>query len=194
MNLLWGFKKEDDSWTSGKILDPETGEIYTCKLWMENANTLMVRGYAGLFDLFYRTQTWKREGTSPEKTPVGIWQTIDDRWNKPKSVIEIKNVNGELQGYVRKIFLLPNEGTDPVCTECKGDLKGKKVVGMKILWGFTEQGNIWVDGKILDPGNGNTYSSAVSLIDNDTLQVKGYLGPFYRSQIWKREQPVNFTD
>ena len=44
----------------------------------------------------------------------------------------------------------------------------------------------WVDGKILDPGNGNVYASSIWLIDSDTLKVRGYLGPFYRSQIWKR--------
>lgn len=145
-----------------------------------------MRGYAGPLDLFYRTQTWKREGSSSDKTPVGTWQTIDDHWNKVKSVIEIKNVNGELKGFIRKIFMLPHEGTDPVCTECDGDLKNGKVVGMKIIWDFKKQGDKWVDGKILDPGNGNVYASSIWLIDSDTLKVLGYLGPFYRSQVWKR--------
>src|SRR5688572_27586440 len=136
MNFLWGFKKDGDSWATGKILDPESGEIYASKLWLDDANTLQVRGYAGPLDLFYRTQTWKREGNSADNTPVGTWQTIDDHWNKAKSVVEIKNVNGELKGFIRKIFLLPHEGTDPVCTECYGELKNTKVVGMKIIWDF----------------------------------------------------------
>lgn len=41
-------------WKSGKILDPENGKEYTCKLWLEGGN-LKVRGYWGVF---YRTQTW----------------------------------------------------------------------------------------------------------------------------------------
>ena len=186
MNFFWGFMKDSDSKASGKILDPESGEIYASKLWMDDVNTLQVRGYAGPLDLFYRTQTWKREGTSTDKTPVGTWHTIDDHWNKVKSIVEIKNVNGELKGFIRKIFLLPHEGTNPVCTECDGELKNKKVVGMKIIWDFKKEGDKWVDGKILDPGNGNTYASSLWLIGSDTLKVRGYLGPFYRSQIWKR--------
>lgn len=186
MNFLWGFKKDGNSWTTGKILDPESGEIYASKLWFDDANTLQVRGYAGPLDLFYRTQTWKREGNSTDKTPVGTWQTIDDHWNKVKSVVEIKNVNGELKGFIRKIFMLPHEGTDPVCTECEGDLKNTKVVGMKIIWDFKKEGDKWVEGKILDPGNGSVYASSIWLIDSDTLKVRGYLGPFYRSQVWKR--------
>lgn len=186
MNFLWGFKKDGDSWTTGKILDPASGEVYSSKLWLDDSNTLQVRGYAGPLDLFYRTQTWKREGSADNKSPVGTWQTIDDHWNKVKSVVEIKEVNGELKGFILKIFLLPHEGTDPVCTECDGELKNAKVVGMKIIWDFKKEGDKWVDGKILDPGNGSVYASSIWLIDSDTLKVRGYLGPFYRSQVWKR--------
>lgn len=186
MDFLWGFKREDDAWSSGKILDPESGDLYTCSLWMEDKTTLKVRGYAGPFHLFYRTQTWKRDGTSNGATPEGTWQTIDDHWNKVKSLVEIKDVGGELRGYIRKIYLLPHEGKDPVCTQCKGEIRNSKIVGMKILWGFTVNKDKWSNGKILDPGNGSIYESSIWLLDKDTLNVRGYLGPFYRSQVWKR--------
>ena len=39
----------------GEILDPENGNIYDCKLWIDEEGNLKVRGY--LF-FFYRTQTW----------------------------------------------------------------------------------------------------------------------------------------
>jgi uncharacterized protein (DUF2147 family) len=57
---------------------------------------------------------------------------------------------------------------------------------MKMLWGFVREGTKWIDGNILDPGNGSTYSSTLWLVDNNTLKVRGYLGPFYRSQTWRR--------
>jgi sterol desaturase/sphingolipid hydroxylase (fatty acid hydroxylase superfamily) len=186
MNFLWGLRQEGNVWTNGEILDPESGEVYNSRLWMEDENTLRVRGYAGPLDLFYRTQTWKREGPASDHSPVGLWKTIDDHWNQPKSVVEIKKVNGELKGFIRKIFLLPHEGPDPVCTECEGALKNTKVVGMRIIWDFRKDGGRWIDGKILDPGNGHIYTSAIWLIDADTLNVRGYLGPFYRSQVWRR--------
>ncbi len=185
MNFLWGFRKEG-GWSSGKILDPQDGEVYASKLWMEGANTIKLRGYAGPLDIFYRTQTWRREGVSLDNTLAGVWQTIDDHTGKVKSTVELKIVGAELRGYVRKIFLLPYEGTDPVCTKCEGEFKNSKVVGMKIIWDFKIENSKWVDGKILDPGNGNIYSSSLWLIDTDTLKVRGYLGPFFRSQVWKR--------
>jgi sterol desaturase/sphingolipid hydroxylase (fatty acid hydroxylase superfamily) len=188
MNFLWGFKKDGTHWSGGKILDPETGEEYNSKLWLEDGNTLKVRGYGGMMDLFYRTQTWKRVVMYQAKTPVGLWNTVDDTWDKEKSQVEIIENEGQLFGYIRKLFLLPHEGTDPVCIQCEGKLKNQKIVGMTILSGFKWNGEKWEQGKILDPGNGNTYSSSLWLMDQNTLKVRGYLGPFYRTQTWKKLQ------
>lgn len=48
------YDKGDDEFHRGEILDPENGNVYDCKLWIEGGE-LKVRGYL-LF--FYRTQTW----------------------------------------------------------------------------------------------------------------------------------------
>ena len=185
MEFMWGFKADGDSW-SGKILDPQNGEIYNSKIWLDDERTLRVRGYGGVLDLFYRTQTWKREAGSKEKSLIGFWLTLDDSFDKVKSRVEIVEKNGVLTGYIRKIFLLPHEGTDPLCVQCEGDLKNEKIVGMKILYSFKKNGEKWEDGKILDPGNGHVYTSVLWLLDDTTLKVRGYFGPFYRSQTWKR--------
>jgi uncharacterized protein (DUF2147 family) len=45
--------------SGGKILDPEKGKSYTCKMWLKDGdpNVMVVRGY--LYG-FYRTQYWYR--------------------------------------------------------------------------------------------------------------------------------------
>ena len=48
------YNKGNNEFHKGEILDPENGNVYDCKLWIEDGN-LKVRGYL-LF--FYRTQTW----------------------------------------------------------------------------------------------------------------------------------------
>jgi len=48
------YDKGDNVYHKGEILDPENGNVYDCKLWIEDGK-LKVRGYL-LF--FYRTQTW----------------------------------------------------------------------------------------------------------------------------------------
>lgn len=49
------FDKKDNQYHKGEIMDPENGNIYDCKLWVDDEGKLKVRGYL-LF--FYRTQTW----------------------------------------------------------------------------------------------------------------------------------------
>ena len=43
-----------------------------------------------------------------------------------------------------------------------------------------------VDGSILDPENGKTYIATVWLDKRERLRVRGYWGPFYRTQSWRR--------
>jgi len=186
MNFLWGFKKKGSEWIDGKILDPQNGEVYNSKLWLEDSNTMKVRGYGGVMDFFYRTQTWKRISPVQTGSPAGRWNTIDENWNQVKSEVEIIEKNGLLFGYVRKIFLLPNEGKDPICTACDGTLKNAKIVGMTILKNFNLVHDKWDNGEIRDPGNGKVYNASIWLINKDELQVRGYLGPFFRTQTWKR--------
>jgi len=54
MMIITDMEKDGDEWNGGKILDPENGKIYRCKIWVEDGN-LKVRGYIAFL---YRTQTW----------------------------------------------------------------------------------------------------------------------------------------
>ncbi len=58
LEIIRDMVRDDDEWEDGTILDPETGKVYSCKLWMEDGK-LKVRGYVAFF---FRTQTWVREG------------------------------------------------------------------------------------------------------------------------------------
>lgn len=59
--ILSGLKRVGHEFKDGEILDPDTGEVYRCKLNVSDDNRrLFVRGYIGL-SLFGRTQTWQRE-------------------------------------------------------------------------------------------------------------------------------------
>jgi len=61
MVIIRGLSKDGDSWSDGKILDPNKGKTYRCtiKLHEKNKNKLDVRGYIGV-SLVGRTQTWTR--------------------------------------------------------------------------------------------------------------------------------------
>jgi uncharacterized protein (DUF2147 family) len=49
-------KKE---WKGGTIYDPESGKTYKAYFYLENKNTLKLRGYVGVSALG-RTQTWTK--------------------------------------------------------------------------------------------------------------------------------------
>lgn len=58
MNIITGLSKDGSEWYGDEsILDPNDGELYDCKIWLENDNKLAVRGYLGWF---FRTQYWVR--------------------------------------------------------------------------------------------------------------------------------------
>lgn len=59
LRFMWDFKRNGDNYRGGKILDPETGDIYNANLRLEDDDTLILRGYVGI-PMFGRSQTWKR--------------------------------------------------------------------------------------------------------------------------------------
>jgi len=60
MTIVWNMIEGKEYWKGGKILDPENGKIYGCKLKViENGNKLEMRGFLGI-SLLGRTQYWIR--------------------------------------------------------------------------------------------------------------------------------------
>lgn len=60
MNIVRGLKKNGDQYDGGKILDPDNGKVYKCKMKLDGTgNQLEVRGYIGI-SLIGRSQTWTR--------------------------------------------------------------------------------------------------------------------------------------
>jgi uncharacterized protein (DUF2147 family) len=59
MQIINGLTQDDEEYSGGKILDPEKGKEYKCKIWLDEDDTdkLYVRGYIAFF---YRTQNWYR--------------------------------------------------------------------------------------------------------------------------------------
>lgn len=59
MQLLEGLKPYKDYWSYGEIMDPDSGKVYKCSIWLEGEDKLKVRGYIGISALG-RTQVWHR--------------------------------------------------------------------------------------------------------------------------------------
>ena len=127
---------------------------------------------------------------SAQMSPVGDWHTTDEKTGELKSLIHISETGGVLNGRIDKL-LRKEAKQDAVCTECSDDRKDKPMLGLEIIRGAkkAEGKDVWEDGKILDPDNGKNYTLRMEpLEDGKKLQVRGYIGPFYRTQVWLRVQ------
>ncbi len=115
----------------------------------------------------------------------GKWKTIDDETGKPKSIVEIfKKSDGKYYGKVIQLLIKP---TDPNCSSCKDDRKGKPILGMEVIRGLKKNQNDFDGGTITDPKTGKTYKCSIKREEN-RLIVRGYLGISLigRNQTWHK--------
>ena len=68
--------------------------------------------------------------------------------------MRIREVNGQYEGRIEKIFPKPGDEPNPKCDKCAGVRHEQPVIGMTILWDLTKQGDEYQGGQILDPENG----------------------------------------
>ncbi|BEP33784.1 DUF2147 domain-containing protein [Variovorax sp. V59] len=125
-----------------------------------------------------------------QTTPVGLWRNVDDKTGEAKAEIRIGEANGALIGRIEK-SLKKDAKPDAICDECSDDRKGKPITGLDIIRGGrkAEGKDVWEGGKILDPENGKEYRASFTPIEGGKkLEVRGYLGPFWRTQTWNRVQ------
>ena len=59
MLIIEDMVQSKNYWSEGRIMDPENGKYYRCKIYMENDDKIKVRGYIGI-ELAGRNQYWER--------------------------------------------------------------------------------------------------------------------------------------
>ncbi|MFY7898588.1 MAG: DUF2147 domain-containing protein [Chitinophagaceae bacterium] len=120
---------------------------------------------------------------------VGFWKTGDG-----KAVVEIYKQSSKYYG---KIVWLA-EPKDPATGQPKVDkknedasLRNRPILGLVNLRDFEFiKSKVWENGKIYDPKSGEDYSCNIKMIDDNTLEVRGYVGisAFGRTDTWKRQK------
>jgi uncharacterized protein (DUF2147 family) len=143
----------------------------------------------GLFSLILLTTT-SSFITLPDNPDaiVGVWKT-----GEGTAMVRIYKNGDKYQGKV--VWL--KEPIDPETGKPKLDknqtdeaAKKRPVLGLINIWGFIpKENNVWDEGNIYDPKNGNTYSSTMKLINANTLEVRGYIGVSLigRTDTWTRQ-------
>lgn len=103
-----------------------------------------------------------KKGAEDSEKIVGVWFT-DDKTSK----IQIYKAENQ---YFGKIIWLAASGSNE-------ELKVKPKLGYQIFRKFTFEGkNVWSGGQVSDPRSGMTVSGKMTLKNENTLNVRGYLG------------------
>lgn len=120
-------------------------------------------------------------------SPIGLWETIDDKTGKPTAVVEIFEKDAKLFGRIVQILTRGDEKS--VCSACSDDRKNQPIIGMIIIRNIKTTGPDYSGGDILDPDSGSVYRCKMHMEKNGSeLIVRGFIGLslFGRSQTWHR--------
>lgn len=124
-----------------------------------------------------------------QMSPVGLWKSIDDDSGQEKSLVRITDSAGQVSGRIERL-LDPTVKPGAVCEKCTDERKAQPVLGLVILRNLrqdAEDPTLWTGGDVLDPNNGKIYRARLKPIEGGRkLELRGYIGPFYRSQVWLR--------
>ncbi len=119
------------------------------------------------------------------QSALGVWKTIDDENGQAKSHVQIYEQDGKLYGKVVQIL---TDRPARLCDKCPGERHNQPVMGMIIMENMAFKDGYWQGGRILDPEKGKWYTCKIWLKEGNpnVLVVRGFVGPFYRTQYWYR--------
>ncbi|HQW02374.1 MAG TPA: DUF2147 domain-containing protein [Saprospiraceae bacterium] len=118
---------------------------------------------------------------------TGLWRVVDDKDGIEKSIVEIYEQNGLYHG---RIVRLLETSRRTHCDKCYGDLKGKPLTGMRIIYDLEKTSNGGKNGKVIDPSTGKIFSCYIELESPDRLKLRGYLGmpTVGKTSYWNRDK------
>ena len=124
---------------------------------------------------------------SQAQSILGQWKTIDDETGQAKSIVELYNDNGKVYGKIVKLLFPEDKGK--LCEKCTGKDHNQPIEGLVMVKGLSkDKDDEFSGGTIFDPEKGKEYKCKM-WIDKDkpnTLNVRGYVAFFFRTQNWQR--------
>jgi len=115
------------------------------------------------------------------------------KWQNPSGEGRIE-ITKKGDKYFGTLFWMkaPNEANGQPKKDLKNPdkaLQARHIQGLEILTNFSKTGDkVYEGGKIYDPKSGKTYSCKMTLKDNKTLDIRGFVGVSImgRTETWKR--------
>jgi uncharacterized protein (DUF2147 family) len=120
--------------------------------------------------------------------PALAAEPVTGRWvtAEKDGVVLIAPCGKTLCGTLERFLVPPPQGVDQRDVNNPDPaLRKRRLLGLPILSGFAEEADRW-RGRIYDPKSGKSYRSVIRRKGPNVLEVKGCLGPFCQTQVWKR--------
>lgn len=119
---------------------------------------------------------------------LGTWVTQEKRAH-----ITITKRNNQYYGHISKIIkTFDNKNYNEVDVKNPDpSLRNNKILGVEIIKDFTySDQNLWKNGTVYDPKTGKTYKANISMENNNTLNLRGFIGfsLLGRTTKWKRQK------
>ncbi len=120
--------------------------------------------------------------------PAVAADSINGRWvtEDKDGIVQIGKCGATTCGKIVRFLITPPDGPDQRdIYNPNPKLKKRKLLGLPVLTNFKEEPDLW-RGTIYDPNTGKSYRSVIRRKSANTIEVKGCIGPFCQTQIWRK--------
>ena len=107
-----------------------------------------------------------------------------------ETIVDIQKCGDSLCGTIAWLKEpLDENGNEKLDKKNKDEsLRSRKIMGLKMIWGFKFKDGKWVDGQIYNAKDGKTYDSEMFLNQDGTLALKGCVLIFCKTQTWTKAE------
>ena len=121
-------------------------------------------------------------------TPAMAADSVNGRWitADKDAVVVIAKCGAKVCGKINRFLVPPPDGPDQRdINNPDPKQQNRRLMGLPVLYDFTADSNEW-RGRIYDPKTGKSYRSILRRKGPNVLEVKGCIGPFCQTQVWRR--------
>lgn len=120
-----------------------------------------------------------------QKQILGKWLSEDK-----EGVTEIFELNGKFYGKLVWLKNPTDEKGIPFTDSNNPDAKLQKqpLIGLTVINDLIYKNQKWGNGTVYDPEEGKTYKCEIWLKDNNSMNIRGYWGFVYSTEIWTRSK------